>query len=50
MVRSNIRQLQRAADDAAEDDEIPRPLIKYLTEIEEVMRRYEQALRRFYDE
>lgn len=49
MNRSNIRNLQRAADALAEDENTPQALIRYLNELEEILRQLEQALRRYTD-
>lgn len=47
MNRRNVRMLQRAADALAEDENTPRALIRYLTELEEILRRLDQALKRY---
>lgn len=43
--RSNIRRLSRGADDAAEDDNLPRQVRKEFQELESVLQRITRVLR-----
>jgi len=45
--RSNLRRLRTAADAASDDRDTPRNLKRYFMDLEEVVRKLEQALRRF---
>lgn len=46
-VRRNIRYLRSAADAAGDDQDTPQKLKRYFTDLEEVARKLEQALRQY---
>ena len=47
MNRRNIRSLQRAADAAGDDESTPRGLKRHFTDLEEILRRLDRALKRY---